>query len=68
MKNAIDAAEYILDNMAYDRAKCAECLDRYNQYEQLDDYDKAEKQRIATLLDLYNEIEKYIVKWVKSQM
>lgn len=68
LKNAIEAAEYIISNMAYDRVDCVERLDRYSRMAELDDYDKRERDACATRADLYNEVENFIVKWVKAQI
>lgn len=69
MRNAINAAENVISNLKWRKDSLIEQLDAYNNREdELNDWEVSEKKQLATELDLMNEVEKYIMKWVKTQI
>lgn len=69
MRNAINAAENVVSRFKWRKDSLISQLDEYNSREdELNDWEDSEKKQIAIELDLINEVEKYITKWVKSQI
>ena len=69
MRNAINAAENVASQLKWRKDSLTSQLDEYNNREgELNDWEVSEKKQLATELDLVNEVEKFITKWVKSQI
>lgn len=69
MRNAINAAENVISQLKWRKDSLIEQLDAYNNREdELNDWELSEKKQLATELDLMYEVEKHIMKWVKTQI
>lgn len=68
MRMSINAAENVLSQLQWRKSTVIDSLDAYNnRTDDLCDWEITEKKQLATELDLINEIEKHVQKWVKSQ-
>ncbi len=72
MRNAINAAETVINQMKYRKDSLTDTLSNYNDRilagDGLTDWEESERKECATELDLINDVEKFIMKWVKSQI
>ena len=68
LKNAIDVAETVNRLFKYEKDTVITSLDDYNNRNDLETWEARSKEQYALELELLNEIEKLIQKWVKNQM
>ena len=72
MRNAINAAEDVINQLKWKKDSLASSLDMYNMRvqngDELTDWELSDKKQYAIELDLIDEVEKHVMKWVKSQM
>lgn len=68
LKNAIDVAETVNRLFKYEKDSIVTALDDYNGRTDLEQWEERSKEQNALELELLNEVEKLIQKWVKNQM
>lgn len=68
LKNAIDVAETVNRLFKYEKDSIVTALDDYNGRTDLEKWEARGKEEYTLELELLNEVEKLIQKWVKNQM
>lgn len=68
LRNALEVAEVVENCFKYEKDSCIVSLDDLNQRTELDAWEQKSKERYASEIDLINDIEKLIKKWVRDQM
>lgn len=72
MRNAINAAEDVINQLKWKKESLVSSLDMYNNRvqngDELTEWEVSDKKQYAIELDLIDEVEKHVMKWVKSQM
>ena len=67
MRNAINAGELIMDKLEFWHDNTMATVSDYKSREILDDWEQRELNEMIAALDLYDEVKKTVIKWVKSQ-
>lgn len=67
MRNAINAGEMIMDKLDYWHDNTTARVSDYRGREALDDWEQRELNEMTAALDLYDEVKKTVINWVKSQ-
>lgn len=67
MRNAINAGEIIMDKLDYWYDDTMARVSDYKARQELDEWEQRELNEMAAALDLYDEVKKTVIKWVKSQ-
>ena len=67
LRNAITASEIIMDKLDYWHDNTMERVSDYRGRESLDEWEQRELNEMTAALDLYDEVKKTVIKWVKSQ-
>lgn len=68
LKNAINAAEAIENELNYWKGNTLAYIEQYQAIENRGEYDNARLAEETAKLDLYNHVMVCISKWVKSQI
>ena len=68
LRNALEIAETVERCFKYEKDSCITALDDLNQREELDSWEVKSKEQYAAEIDLFNDIEKLIKKWLRDQM
>lgn len=68
LRNALEVAETVERCFKYEKDSCIASLDDLNQRTELDTWEQKSKEQYAAEIDLINDIEKLIKKWVRDQM
>ncbi len=68
LRNAIDVAETVNNLFKYEKEIVITRIDDYNGRTDLNMWEAQSKEQHSLELELLNEIEKLIQKWVKNQM
>ena len=67
LRNAINAAEWILNNLQWAKENAVSELDALNNREDsLNDWEESEKRELAAKLDAYNAVVLCMKKFVKQ--
>ena len=67
MRTAINAGEIIMDKLEYWHDNTCARVSDYKSKDGLDEWESREFAELTAMLDLYDEVKKTVVKWVKSQ-
>ena len=67
MRNAINAGEIIMDKLDYWHDNAMARVSDFKARQGLDDWELRELNETTAALDLYDEVKKTVIKWVKSQ-
>lgn len=67
MRNAINAGEIIMDKLDYWHDNTMARVSDYKARQELDEWEQRELNEMTAAADLYDEVKKTVIKWVKSQ-
>ena len=68
LRNALEIAETVERCFKYEKDCCITSLEDLNQRSELDAWEQRGKEQYTAEIDLINDIEKLIKKWVRDQM
>lgn len=69
LRNAINAAEWVLANLEWAKNNAVSELDALNNREDgLTDWEESEKKELAAKLDAISAVEKCMAKFVKNEL